>query len=110
MTPALKRRWFRWSLRTMFVAVTLAVTLPWLAVNLNWMYERSAAVASKIPHPLEGEKPAPWPLWIFGARGFARIHIKVPPEKLAFFQEAARDRRIHWQRIFPEAETIVSSE
>ncbi len=108
MTPAPKRRWFRFSLRTLFVVLTLAALLPWIAVNLNWMHERSVIADSK-RLPLEGEKRAPWPLWIFGAKGFARINAKVPPEKVAAIQEAARDRRIHYQEIFPEAEVVVTS-
>jgi hypothetical protein len=103
-----KRRWFQWSLRTLFVVVAVAALLPWIAVNLNWMHERSVMVDSN-QLPLEGERRAPWPLWVLGARGFARIQAKVPPEKVAGVQEAARERKIHYQRIFPEAEAIVTS-
>ena len=40
MTAA-KRRWFRWSLRTMFVGVTvLAVPLGWIGNSLNWIRQR----------------------------------------------------------------------
>jgi hypothetical protein len=37
MTPAPKRRWFRYSLRTMFIAMTFGC---WLGYNLNWIQER----------------------------------------------------------------------
>jgi hypothetical protein len=108
MSEGEKRRWFRFSLRTLFVVVTLAALMPWLAVNLHWMHQRSAMIDSRW-YPLEGEKRAPWPLWLFGARGFARINARVPPEKVAGIQEAARAGRIHYQRIFPEVEVVVKS-
>jgi hypothetical protein len=107
MTSAPKRRW-SFSLRTLFVLVTMAALVLWLAVNLSWLRERSIIVDSH-SLPLEGEKRAPWPLWVFGAKGFARIQAKVPPEKVAGIREAAWDRRIHYQRIFPEAKVIVTS-
>jgi hypothetical protein len=88
MSRAPTRRWFRFSLRTLFVMLTLAALLPWIAVNLKWMHERSVIVDSK-SLPLEGEKRAPWPLWLFGAKGFARINALVPPESVVGFQEAA---------------------
>jgi hypothetical protein len=102
------RRWFCFSLRTVFVALTLAALLPWLAASLYWLHERSVMLDSGWV-PLEGEAPAPWPLWLFGAKGFARINAKVPPDKVAGIREAARDGRIHFQRVFPEAEVIVTS-
>jgi hypothetical protein len=100
----------RFSLRTLFVALTVITVLPWLVSNLNWLRERNAAIAIKSPVPLEGEQRAPWPLWLVGAKGFARIQIKAKPEHLAEWREVARDRRFHWQRLFPEAEAIVSVE
>jgi len=110
MSPRSDRRWFRFSLRTLFAALTLAAVLPWLVSNLYWLRERNASLATKCPVPLEGEQRAPWPLWLVGAKGFARIQIKAPPEHLAEYQVVARDRRFHWQRLFPEAEAIVSVE
>ena len=38
-----KRRWFRWSLRTMFVVVTLFAV--WLGYSLNWIRERDKILA-----------------------------------------------------------------
>jgi len=43
MSEAPKRRWFRFSLRTMFVVVTLvAVFLAWLGWELSYIRERKA--------------------------------------------------------------------
>jgi hypothetical protein len=92
----------------MFVALTLAILLPWLAVQVDWMHERSVMKHSKF-FRWEGEQRAPWPLWLFGAKGIARIHALVPPDKVAGIREAAREGRIHYQRVFPEAEVVVRS-
>jgi hypothetical protein len=43
MTPAPKRRWFQFSLRTLFVVVT--VLCVWLAWNINTVGTRAAARA-----------------------------------------------------------------
>jgi hypothetical protein len=110
MNPKPSRHWLRFSLRTLFAVLTLVAVLPWLVSNLYWLQEREAAIAIKSPVPLEGEQRAPWPLWLVGAKGFARIQIKAKPEHLAEWREVARDRRFHWQRLFPEAEAIVSVE
>ena len=41
MTPAPKRHWFRFSLRTLFVTVTaLGLLFGWLAWNVQWVNER----------------------------------------------------------------------
>jgi hypothetical protein len=43
MTPVPKRRWFRFSLRTLFLVVTLvAVPLTWLGVEIKRLHEREA--------------------------------------------------------------------
>jgi hypothetical protein len=110
MNPKSSRLRIRFSLRTLFVALTVITVLPWLVGNLYWLHERNNSLATKCPVPLEGQQWAPWPLWLVGAKGFARIQIKAPPEHLAEYQQVARDRRFHWQRLFPEAEAIVSVE
>jgi hypothetical protein len=43
MTPATKRRWFRFSLRTLFVVVTLLCC--WLGYQLNWIRQRHAVLS-----------------------------------------------------------------
>jgi hypothetical protein len=41
MTHPPRRRWFRWSLRTMFVVVTAAAFLcGWVVYQLNWIRQR----------------------------------------------------------------------
>jgi hypothetical protein len=106
--PAPHARWFRFSLRTTFMVMTLAALLPWLAVNGYWIHERNVLLNTKTL-PLKGERRAPWPLWVIGVRGFAHIDAKVPPENVAAIQEAARVGKIHYQRVFPEADVTISS-
>jgi hypothetical protein len=43
MTPAPKRRWFRWSLRRMFALVTIFAC--WLGWNANWIQQRRLLAA-----------------------------------------------------------------
>jgi predicted PurR-regulated permease PerM len=41
MTPAPKRRWFRWSLRTLFVVVTVAAVMAVVARPVVREFERA---------------------------------------------------------------------
>jgi hypothetical protein len=89
------RRWFRFSLRTLFVVVTtVGVASGWVAYQLNWIRQRHAFFnAYEVPiytDILTLPKPLPWSLRMFGepAHGF----VMVEPE---YMQDAAR--------LFPEA-------
>jgi hypothetical protein len=44
MTPAPKGRWFRFSLRTLFVVVT--VFGCWMGYEVNWIRQRRALLSS----------------------------------------------------------------
>jgi len=50
MTPTPKRRWFRFSLRTLFVVVT--VFAVWLGWNVNIVQQRRAARTRSKPHSI----------------------------------------------------------
>ena len=102
LTP--KRRRFQWSLRTLFVVVTLAgVFSGWLVYHLNWIRERRSAkvgfgiltaqpIGSKaMPIPCY----APWPLGWLGEEGRSLLFI---PD---FHSKQEIDRI---KVIFPEAE------
>lgn len=58
---------------------------------------------------MEGEKATPWPLVLFGGKGFARVMFEVQSEEVAHYEEAARNRSLPVQVIFPEAEVIVKA-
>ena len=103
-----RRRWFRFSLRTLFVAVTLlAIPLGWLGYSVHWIRQRHAALAASGPaagwttqnmgwegFPLSPERQAPGLLWLFGELGVSRIHISHGPSD----KEVA-----HLKSLFPEA-------
>src|SRR5258708_10246160 len=96
MTPAPKRRWFRFSLRTMFVVVTLFGC--WLAYSLNWIRQRHDFIADETSvrehHPTHDtwsativgrgkNPPAPWApsmLWAFGEDGYTVVCVLAEAE------------------------------
>ena len=84
-----RRRRFRLSSRAMFVGVAfLAVIAAWLGCQLNWIRERNTAknraAGIQLVTGVNGWFPkAPWPLWIFGEKGYAWILLHFPdPDRL----------------------------
>jgi hypothetical protein len=76
-----RRRWFRFSLRTMLVVVT--VFGCWMGYQVNWIRERHAAFRdrrlqiTRIPPP--GFAPAaPQLLWLFGESGITGVFLMDP--------------------------------
>ncbi len=103
MTPAPKRRWFRFSLRTLFVVVT--VFGVWLGWNLHQVQERNRLmdhIAACGGHCAMGESVAfettPVPLaWsLLGAEFVGYIELPVG-------SFSTKDRS-HIQPLFPEAQ------
>ncbi len=73
MTPAPKRRWFRFGLRTLFVLVTLVSVCCWLGLNYRqvrvreYLYQRATNnSAGTLEPPYATELPMIWRL--MGAR------------------------------------------
>jgi len=104
MTPAAKRRWFRFSVRTLLVLVGLvALLLGWIGFELNWIRERRAAIESGevgviisaslwIPH---SPHPPPWHLRLFGAQEIWGFGLLTAPD--------ATDAELNrMRRLFPE--------
>ncbi len=93
------RRWFRFSLRTLFVAMTLLACLAcWLGYELNWIRQRQEAIQAGIavPHTFAANQPIPAPpvgfRWL-GEDG--QGHLFVSP---ANFDRVCE--------LFPEAEVM----
>src|SRR5262245_5702551 len=88
MTPS---RRFRYSLRTLFVVVTLLCV--WLGYSLNWIRQRREFIAEQqardavitkwggeiaSPHPPGQAAPrAPAGLWLFGESGYFAVAVVV---------------------------------
>jgi hypothetical protein len=115
MTAAPKRRWFQWSLRTLFLVVT--VFCCWLGWNLSWVRERErvrqdigwrgatirtpgfhADVNRRMP---KTASPTTMPaIWTFlGAEPWGSIDL---PES-----EFTEDDRRRIQALFPEADVSI---
>ena len=78
-----RRRWFRFSLRTLFAAVTvLCVVGGWVAYQLNWIRERQAFRESGKIVGRWGtmhDPDAPGTLWLFGETGESGLGLEVAP-------------------------------
>ena len=117
MTPAPKRRWFRFSLRTLFVVVTICAC--WLGYEFNWIRQRRAFLDDQQRHwivdgprrfvPFYGSARAPFPLWLFGEDGVRTLHVVVVDGSTAPPNLAHQDRYPETRqamRLFPEAMLI----
>ena len=97
MTPR-RRRWFSFSLRTLFVAVTLMCGVFWVVHSVNWVrqrerfFDRGKAIEVDDVHPYRPRPRAPWVLELLGEKGRRIIWVN--------------DRAIvdETRRLFPEAE------
>jgi hypothetical protein len=88
------RRWFQFSLRTMFIVVTLAsLVCGWVAYSLHWIGQRREFLQRPGVYcwqwPAEAESAAPGLLWIFGEQAYRAGDCPV-----ASLDEA--------RRLFPE--------
>jgi hypothetical protein len=108
------KRWFHWSLRTMFVVVT--VLCLWMGYQLNWIRQRNHALTSGDvvvdgdPFSFFGpnrEVKSPSLLWLFGERGYGRLSMPLvtPPVDEGQLEltgvDAAEAERL--KRLFPES-------
>ena len=115
MIPAPKR-WFRWSLPTMFVVVTVAGC--WLGYSLNWIRQRHEVLAREFhgrrctygvpPRDLQ-RADVPWTLRMFGEQPYYVVYWSAMREEpTANFapSEAEQAELSHVRRLFPEALVI----
>jgi hypothetical protein len=115
----------RFSLRTLFVLVTISCLLMWwVRVNLKWIERRRefSAGDGNVVGWRVGEAPAaPWPLWLFGERGYSEAGIRVENQEAAdktrmkwpeqwdaqeqdpYLTDLQREKLAELKRLFPEA-------
>jgi hypothetical protein len=107
------RRRFRFSLRTLFVVVTLLCVVPggWVAYQLRWIKQRHVMLDrldvstgfyyTNVPVPA-ADPPAPRLLWLFGEQGVRHIVVNVPgPQAPAGANRD--DASLRARALFPEA-------
>jgi hypothetical protein len=103
MTPPAKHRRFRFSLRTMFVLVTLSAFFAgWVVWSLNWIRQRRE-FGQNLERGTHAEfvdydrtVGAPGLLWLFGEGGVRWVYIP----------KASEADLIEGRRLFPEAEVF----
>jgi hypothetical protein len=93
-----KRRWYQFSLRTMFVGVTLVCAVSsWVAYTLNWKKQRWEALRSGVivPNPY-ADRSAPIALWPFETLDYGWYTLK----------DASREAEM--KRLFPEGRIVLA--
>jgi hypothetical protein len=108
VTPAPQRRRFRFSLRTLFVALTVGGV--WLGYHVKWIRDRHALLdepnvtASFVPV----QRAPSWALRLLGERGAHSIflHYSWLSQTLSESDEAQRTLA---SRLFPEAVVNVQT-
>lgn len=109
-------RQFRFSLRTLFVAVT--VFAVWFGYQWNWIRERRTAVARRDYPELsvvlteeddglyELARPKPFVLWLFRQPTYARVYVNFEPRSsVVDAQQVDELRRL--MKLFPEAQVAL---
>jgi hypothetical protein len=106
MTSTPPRRWFRYSLRTLFLIV--AVLAAFLAYHLQWSRSRQQRINDPGLLFVAEDPPlvvrAPGLLWLFGEPGSALIEVEVEGPSLAKLSDADLQKGRDVRRLFPEAE------
>ena len=106
MTPAPKRHWFRFSLRTLFVVVTVfAVPLGWVAYQLNWIRQRREFIRAQAERgnamgTMTAFIDAPGMLWVFRENGYRFIGVLADEDATASDTKRAT-------ALFPEAQILA---
>ena len=116
MSIAAPKRWSRFSLRALFVAVTLIGC--WLGYEVNWIRQRHAFIAEQRSLVESGglytednwnpnDCRAPALLGLFGERGHARVLIWVDSRDVDHPPTADANRLARARRLFPEAHLVT---
>jgi hypothetical protein len=96
-------RWPQFTLRGLFVLVTIFGVAMWLGVQVRWIRDRHAILEGTADW--SGTIPlrrAPWSIHLFGETGYEQIHVPIPDIE----HPTADDRRLkrHVESLFPEAD------
>ena len=72
-----KRRWFRFSLRTLFVVVTVVGLLCWVLIQLAWIRDRHDELSRlREDGVIVVAGPPPWTIHIFGREGVSQFQFR----------------------------------
>jgi hypothetical protein len=100
--PTPPRRWYQFSLRTMFVGMILisAAFGWWVHRSREWIKQRHEALANGwVSDDSKDDRPrAPSGLWLFGEHGVAVIAVYHNRDQIAFLAKCSEARQ-----LFPEA-------
>ena len=97
------RRWFRFSLRTLFVLLTLFGV--WLGVQVKWIRDRDQALIWVLQNhgfffnPESLPAMAPWSLRLLGEAGVGEINFRMVHQPESELEE--REKVL--KTLFPEA-------
>lgn len=107
MTPAPKRRWFRFGLATMFVVI--AALASWIGYGTNWIRQRHNALAiggvEIADDPFASAPisvPAPGLLRLLGERGYSDLSFKCSRGDFELTPDE-KNELDRLRRLFPEA-------
>jgi hypothetical protein len=108
MTVNVNRR-YRFSLRTLFVVMTLfACLIGWIAYNLNWIRQRHnylSVTSVGIWRLPSWNSKAPGTLWMFGEESFGSIGVYFEDPHAPTPQEEAEAIRL--VEMFPECRVQI---
>jgi hypothetical protein len=109
-----KRRWFRFSLRTMFVLMTVGCV--WLGYSLDWIMQRREFLAEqdkrffteqkrKFPvQPRDADTTrAPLGLWLLGESGVGGINLTWSHQGLRLPTDECERKLQKTRKLFPES-------
>lgn len=106
--PAPSRRWFRFSLRTLLIVVTIFAI--WLGYQWHWIRQRREFLErdTRLGNQTGLNVPsAPHLLWAFGEAGYDSLFVLVDStisEQITANEKTRLDRA---RRLFPEAKVQV---
>jgi hypothetical protein len=105
--PAPNRRWFRFSLRTLFMVVMVVAIASWGGYGFNWMRQRRQLIENRMPGVYfefyaggpESSGRLPAILRLLGEKGCRKLFVRVDAD-----QRERQAERI--QNLFPEASDV----